>query len=151
MNGWLVAADLLLAAGFTARLTRFVITDDLGRWWIRDPIDAWFHKPASVKLADGSKVAADQVTTVGGWGSPSPEVWPPVRRRMRWHRYLSGLVCPFCIGWWLALAVLTSLMLVGGPGDAATWWRFVAGVFTLNWIVAHVGVRLGDAGYSDDD
>lgn len=131
MSHWaLILGDLLLAAGFTARLTRLVITDDLGAWWLRDPLDAWFHR---------------QDKPHDDWGPPL------VSRRMRWHRYLAGLVCPFCIGFQIGWLVLLSLWLVGGPGHAAEWWRYVAGTFTLNWVVAHVGVRLGDAGYATDD
>lgn len=108
---WLVLVDLLLVAGLTARLTRLVVADDLGRWWVQVPVFNW--------------MATRQV---------SP----------RWARYADGLRCPFCVGFHLGWLVLLSLWLAGGPGHAAEWWRWVAGAFTLNYVVAHVGSRLGD-------
>jgi hypothetical protein len=60
----------------------------------------------------------------------------------RWGRYLEGLTCPFCVGFWVGLAVLLSLLLVGGPGGAAEWWRWATGAFALNYVVGHVAKRL---------
>lgn len=60
-----------------------------------------------------------------------------------------GLDCPFCCGFWIGVLGLLVLWLVGGPGDAADWWRYAAGAFALNWLAAHIGGRLGDAGYAD--
>jgi len=56
----------------------------------------------------------------------------------RWGKYIEGLTCPFCVGFWIGVAASVSLILVGGPGDAADWWRWTAGVFALNYIVGHV-------------
>lgn len=55
-----------------------------------------------------------------------------------WAKYVDGLVCPFCVGFWIGIAASISLILVGGPGDAADWWRWTAGVFALNYIVGHI-------------
>ena len=50
----------------------------------------------------------------------------------------SLLSCPFCIGFWLSLAVLASWVAWG-----STWgWMFVAGTFTLNYVHAHLNARL---------
>lgn len=105
----LAVLDLLLVLGLTLRLSRLVITDDIGAWWVRHPAVDW---------SDGS----------------------PWREKL-----VSGLYCPFCVGFWLGAASLLSLALVGGPGDAHEVWRWVAGAFTLNWIVGHVAARIGDA------
>lgn len=59
-----------------------------------------------------------------------------------WLKYLDGLTCPFCVGFWIGCVTALSLWLAGGPGDAAEWWRWVAGVFALNWVVGHVANRL---------
>jgi hypothetical protein len=59
-----------------------------------------------------------------------------------WAKYVEGLQCPFCVGFWIGCLGLLSLWLVGGPGDAALWWRYLAGAFALNWIVGHVAARL---------
>lgn len=60
----------------------------------------------------------------------------------KWGKYIEGLVCPFCVGFWIGCATLLSLYLVGGPGDADLWWRYVAGVFALNYGVGHVASHL---------
>jgi len=61
-------------------------------------------------------------------------------------KLVSGLSCPWCVGFWIACLMLGVLALVGGPGDAHEVWRYVAGWFTLNYVVAHIGPRLGDTG-----
>lgn len=68
------------------------------------------------------------------FGHPGP---PP-----RWGKYVEGLTCPFCVGFWICCIVLASLYLVGGPGNAADWWRWVTGAFALNYVVGHVSSRL---------
>ena len=109
---------VLLAAGLTARLTRLVMVDDVGLWFIRGPLASW---------------AVRHTPKQGGvqWG---------------WRMMLtSGLACPFCVGFWIGAGVLGSLALLGGFDShtgGATVWRWVAGVFTLNYVVAHIGSRL---------
>lgn len=114
---YLHVLDILLGAGLTLRLTRLVVTDDLGQWWIKDPLDSWLHRGT---------------------------------RRIRLHKYLSGLECVFCVGFWVGAGALASLALAGGPGEAHEVWRWVAAAFALNWVTAHVGSRAGDAGYAED-
>ena len=120
----LIALDLLLVLGLTLRLTRLVITDDLGQWWIQDPVRDWVIRHA------------DPVGDFNDYG---------------WRGKLqSGLDCPFCVGFWIGAGALASLALVGGPGEAHDVWRYIAGAFALNWVAAHLGSRLGDAGYEDE-
>lgn len=109
----LICVDLLLLLGAVLRVTRLVVADDLGLWWIKDPLDQWAHR---------------------NHGSVTP--W--------WHRYLGGLSCPFCVGFWIGCTALLLLYLVGGPGHAPEWWRYLTGAFALNWVTAHLGVRAGD-------
>jgi hypothetical protein len=63
-------------------------------------------------------------------------------RPPRWAKYIEGLTCPFCVGFWIGCLTVLSLLLVGGPGDAADWWRWLAGAFALNYVVGHVSGRL---------
>jgi hypothetical protein len=112
----LIVLDLLLALGLTLRLSRLVVADDIGEWWIKKPIARWIDRKF-------------------------PVLGP---KRDRAFDYWEGLSCPFCVGFWIAGAVLLSLFLVGGPGDAAVLWRWIAGWFALNWIAAHIGARAGD-------
>jgi hypothetical protein len=55
----------------------------------------------------------------------------------RWSKYIEGLTCPFCVGLWVCFVAVASLLLVGGPGDADDWWRWLAAPFALNYITGH--------------
>lgn len=112
MSAMTVLLDILLLAGLTARLSRLVTTDDLGKWWVQAPAGQW---------------AINRST---------PE------RRQKAISYAEGLECPFCVGFWIAVVTTASLWLVGGPGEAHEVWRWVAAAFTLNYVVAHVSSRL---------
>lgn len=138
MAALLVLLDLLLALGATLRLTRFVVADDVpGTFWIKEPLHDRKH--------------AAQRKGVPAWRPPSSEpitaeqanqslVYP----EPRWARYLDGLSCPYCISVWMAAAVTVALLLAGGPGDAASWWRYIAGFLTLAYATGHLAARLGD-------
>lgn len=109
-----LALDLLLLLGFTLRLTRLVIADDLGLWTIRGPAYLWAtkHEPDA-----------------GGWRA----------------KLVSGLSCPFCVGFWIGALTVVSLLVAYAVPDVLLWpWRIVAGIMTLNWIVGHVAGRVGD-------
>jgi hypothetical protein len=114
--------DQVLAVGATMRLTRLVVTDDLGQWWVKDPIDRWMH---------GHERLADQGRDAEAMDLPMD--------RMKYHRYVGGLDCPFCVGFWLGAAVL-----VGYHVLPRGLWRFGARALTLNEVAAHAGVRLND-------
>lgn len=87
---------------------------------------------------------------IGLWWVRVPAYQWARRYEMGWRGSLqSGLSCLFCVGFWVGVAVLGSLAWAGGPGEAAELWRWVAGAFTMNWVAAHLGTRLGDAGYED--
>ena len=119
----LVLADLALLLGLTLRLTRLVTTDDISEWWLRDPAEKWAIKHK--KLVHVSRDNRTETYSTGWRG-----------------KLVSGLDCPFCIGFWLGLGAVISLDFVGGPGSASDRWRYTAGAFTLNYISAHVSARL---------
>ncbi len=124
----LTVIDIALLLGFTLRLIRLVVIDDLGGWLIREPAQRWVMRRAEKSGRDWARTKA--------------------------YKLVSGLDCPFCVGFWLAALTMASLLVAGGPGadgSLSMVWRVVAGVFTLNWVAAHVGSRLGDAGYADDE
>jgi hypothetical protein len=112
MTVLLTLFDVFLLAGLTARLSRLVTTDDIGVWWVQTPAGKW---------------AVNRST---------PE------RRHKAIQYVEGLECPYCVGFWIAVATTFSLWLAGGPGDAAELWRWAAAAFTLNYVVAHISSRL---------
>jgi hypothetical protein len=104
----------LLVLGSTMRLTRLVVTDDLGLWAIKGPAAHW------------------AITT----DDPS--------RRTRRVQLVSGLSCPFCVGTWIGFGVLAITSVTGRAPLLARGWRFVMAGLTLNEIAAHLGARLGD-------
>lgn len=111
----LVLLDLLLALGAALRLTRFIVADDVpGNFWI---------KPLAWRLLMG----------------PGSRRETPTR-----YNYWQGLSCPFCMSVWTSAAVALALWLAGGPGDAADWWRWVAGFLSLAWLTAHIAAYAGD-------
>lgn len=173
----LIVTDILLLLGFTLRLTRFVVTDDLGGWLIREPARRWSERGSKGKVvlnawipgqytgpeytvraegafdADGHQVPMEEVRS-SLWVNIAPGRPDEVRSPSWRQKLFSGLDCPFCVGFWLAALTVVSLLVAGGPGADGTLaivWRVVAGVFTLNWLAAHIGARLGDAGYADAD
>jgi hypothetical protein len=59
------------------------------------------------------------------------------------ERYVDGLDCPFCVGFWIGAIVLASLWLCHGPGEATIEaWRWAAGAFALNYLVGHLSARI---------
>jgi hypothetical protein len=121
MNWW-IALDALLAFGLTLRLTLLVVGDDIGEWWIKAPIAKWIDRRYPVTPVS---VYAEE--------------------RTRAYNYWNGLNCPFCVGFWIAGLVLLSVLLLGGFGNMWEPWRWVAGWFSLNYVAAHLGARLGDS------
>lgn len=116
----LVAADLALLLGATLRLSRLVTTDYIGEWWIRDPAERWVDRHKTFSHSQGNVDLYEK-----GWRG----------------KVITGLECPFCVGFWLGLAAIISLELAGGPGSAAEWWRYTAGGLALNYIVGHISAR----------
>lgn len=108
---WLVLLDIVLVVLLALRMTRFFTSDSLGLWWFYEPL----HRKA---YGRGSNV-------------PTP----------KWARYVEGLTCPFCVGFWCCALALLSLYIAGGPGHAWDLWRWVAAAFALNYVTGHVSAR----------
>lgn len=68
-----------------------------------------------------------------------------LRGRLSEHRQwvADGFTCPFCIGMWIGLASV--LLWYGADLLDGAWliaWRVVFGALALNYVVAHLAVRL---------
>lgn len=98
--------DALLVLGATMRLTRLVVADDLGKWLIKERANRWAEY--------------------------DPQYLPETKRQ----KLVSGLDCPFCVGFWIGAAVLAGHRLPGA--------RAVLLPLALNEVAAHLGARLGD-------
>lgn len=70
--------DGLLTLGATMRLTRFVVVDDLGEWWVKAPV----YRAVLSNL--------------------------PAHKHAHAAAYLEGLSCKWCVGYWIAVGTLAS-------------------------------------------
>lgn len=137
---WLVLGDLLLLLGLTLRLTRLIVADDFpGTWLIREPAARWAAANDWRYVVKDTQMTEDE-HGLAFTGQIDQEPDPGWRTKA-----VEGLSCPFCIGFWIAAAMMLILAAVGGPGHAPDWWRIIAGIFALNWVAAHLGARAGDA------
>src|SRR5262245_56805005 len=99
----MLAHDAALALGASMRLTRLVVTDDLGEWFVKEPVRRWTKDHP---------------------------------RHLHWAE---GLDCPFCVGYWIGVAVL-----LGYHALPRGLWRFGCATLTLNEVAGHLAARLGD-------
>lgn len=102
--------DSGLVLGATMRLTRAVVSDDIGAWWVKDPLDRLHHEGRLGHLD---------------------------------HKWLGGLECPYCVGFWIGAGVLATKHIAKATGLMGPW-RFVTSALTLNEVAAHAGIALGD-------
>lgn len=117
--------DLLLLLGFTLRLMRLFGVDHLGRWYLQDPVLnwAWDRGQLVEVISDDEHDEYQQ----NGWRG---KIW-------------AGVSCTaFCLGFWITVAVIVSLYACGGPGEAATIWRYIAGAFALNYLAGHIHAKV---------
>lgn len=118
--------DGALVLGATARLTRLVITDDLGLWLIKKPVVEWASRRHPLP------VIREGVTELRGW-------------EPNWRdKLVSGIDCPFCVGFWIGAGVLGGTMVTRPATRLGRVWRFVLAALSLNYVAAHTGARLGD-------
>lgn len=142
--------DALLAAGAATRLTRFVVTEDLGGWVIRHPAQRWADPGRALANRRDDLIAAG----VDPAELRMPEYAPPGSRGgggwLSWKtRLVSGLDCPFCVGTWLHIAAQASTAILPRTGPLRTGWRVLAGGLTASYVAAHLMIALGD--FDDDE
>lgn len=133
-------SDRALILGATMRLTRAVVTDDIGDWWVRQPITAYFqrrHHDRMGEVTEGTPCPGHRCSHLYEQEC-GPNCWPM-------GRYLSGLDCPYCVGFWIGAGVMASHALARAIGPKAlSAWRFGAGALTLNQVAARLNVAVGD-------
>lgn len=120
------AATLVVLVLATLRATRFVTTDWLGEWTIVRPLKRWAilgdHREGRGPV-EGSDHEVD--LHEGGWRS----------------KLVSGLDCPFCVGFWIGALMLAVLPLSKVPG-VGRLVRYAASALALNYITGHISARL---------
>lgn len=118
------AGLLALAA---ARVTRFFTSDTLGEWVAVGPVKRWaFRHEAPAEFRD--LVDDPQPAPVPAWGWRS--------------RLVSGLDCPFCVGFWVGLLALVGEATVARVPVLGALWRLGVAAFALNYAVGHVSKRI---------
>jgi len=149
----LIAAIVLLVLGGTLRLTRFMTTDTLGEWIVRAPARRWAagaEERRLLALAEvtesirakrelGEEPTAGAELLLRQWEDDAENGRPLSFR----GRLVSGLDCPFCIGFWVGIVVIvaTVLLLTYFPW-AGVIWLGVLGALTLNYVAGHISARL---------
>ena len=122
-------ALLALAA---ARATRFFTSDHLGEWTATGPAKKWAHRhesPADVQ-------AAVEDADVMGAPIPTPEHTQGWRSKL-----VSGLDCPFCVGFWVGALILLGEATLG-RSPLRPLWRIGIGALGMNYLVGHLSSRI---------
>lgn len=135
-----LALDALLAAGAAIRMSRFVTTDSLGDWTIVRPLKrwAWRREVRDVLIAENPGIALHP-------SMHDEPIAPTPEPENGWRsKIATGIECPFCVGFWVALASLAALALARGsaPRPAADALRVVYGALGMNYALAHLSSRL---------
>lgn len=149
---WNAVPDGLLALGAVLKGTRLVTQDTLGEWLIVAPLRRRAlaaeqrHRArllaraerelasATLPVARRRALAEQREAALNGDEPLSPAA-----------RAFSGLECPHCVSFWVALAVLGSRLALGSvPAlrPLLPLWRVVMGALTASYAVGHVSARL---------
>lgn len=143
--------DLALTIGATLRLTRLATTDAITDWLIgpaRRRLDASDSVARAVHYHALSQTRHENKDTM----TPDAEEYilaeiqhmadnddDPITWRAR---LVSGLDCPYCIGFWIGAATLAAHGIAKRRRGSLRAWRAVAGALSLNYLTGHVSARL---------
>ena len=141
--------DILILTLAVLRLTRLVMMDDLGKWYILGPAHRWAQrkkrlgKARSTSFQMEGQVGGSTETFTFHGESPIYQQHPDGTSLAR-LRLIGGLTCPFCIGWHIGFWLLLISYWTGPLGHEPVWWRILLGSLAMNWVVGHVASRVGD-------
>lgn len=137
----------------TARLTRLVTSDWLGEWALVGPVRKWatLHEQSSLDairsmvetVVPGNDPIAtawvdEQMDTLNNYDENYPLTWQ--------YKLAKGLDCPFCVGFWIGLAVLIAEAAVARQPAPVRWlWKTVTSALALNQVVGTTLVLLEKA------
>lgn len=117
--------DSVRVVGAAARLTRLVVVDDIGQWWIKEPVDAAMQRYADAEI---ERAAAQ--------GREPRTPW--------WWKYRDGLECKWCAGFWVCAGTLAGEHLTRDT-PLRPLWRFTTAALALNYLTANLAI-IEDAG-----
>lgn len=114
--------------GAAARLTRFVTSDKLGGWILVDPAKRWaWRYEERAMLRDNAP---------SDWENGVMATWQA--------KLVSGLDCPFCVGFWITLAVIVADKTLPEYGPTRTAFTTACSALAANYVIGHVSARLDD-------
>lgn len=141
----------LLAA---TRLTRFVTTDKLGGWLITEPAQDWAagREAREVeRLVKIVKAYGDTGVEPGGQTGPlvehartTLENYDPDEPVTWQAKLVSGLECPYCVGFWITAATLGLSRISRRTGILGTGTRFLLEALAASWVTGHLGEHFDD-------
>lgn len=143
------------------RMTRFVTTDKLGQWLL-DPIYRWAGRREQrrrVTLLQSFFGAEETAKQEGRTLTPEDHARLAEAREkfddptpLSWQaRLVSGLWCPFCVGFHLAwIMIALTLALVTVP-VASIIWHVILAALAINYVTAHISARIDSAPDEDTD
>lgn len=133
---------IVLIALAAMRATRFFTSDKLGEWWIVGPAKLWATRreavaPPTVPYSAAQIVAAAEAARIQGDAVPTP------RPGWGWRsKLVSGLDCPFCVGFWVGALILLGDVLTRRVRPLRALYTFALGSLALNYAVGHASSRL---------
>lgn len=148
---------ILLVALAALRLTRLITSDHLGEWLLvgRIKLWAWRREARGVTLPpviEGDPGAAGEVQRLSRErlverieaDYAEGEMIPTPNPANGWRsKLVSGLDCPFCVGFWIGALVLLGELIAGrSPRWLRGAWSFGLGALGLNYLVGHVSKRI---------
>lgn len=106
----------IIVIGASARLTRFVTSDTLGKYWIHDPIN-------QIIMNDLLRRKAKHEHPSNGTGPREPLPEPG------YMKYVEGLSCPWCVGFWIGAGAVIAERATRNPSTPTT--RALRGGLTI--------------------
>lgn len=138
------ASDLVLIAGATLRLTRFVTSDWLGEWALGAPAKKW-----AATHEDAAQGEVGRQLHLANPTRPLEEIVASVDDKVVWEgpitwqaKLVKGLDCPFCVGFWIGVAIIIGTATIGKLPVLGTIWRIALGALGLNYLVGHLSSRI---------
>lgn len=68
--------------------------------------------------------------------------WAAKGERKWMAKYLDGLECGFCVGFWISLVMVVLFVALGPLGSEPVWWRVLCGALALNYVTAHISSKI---------
>ena len=123
----------------SARLSRFVTSDSLGDWLIVRPAQKWAirHEGEAVDSVDCVINQSGEIMETVEHSSGEVEPENGLRSKA-----VSGLECPFCVGFWIGAGVLAADAALPERGVLRRLYDFGTKALAMNYVVGHVSAKL---------